>query len=59
MALAVLVHNKLAVLAVLRQNLIMLALRVDAGRALAKINGGVNILKDKVVRVAGVVLVGA
>ena len=59
MALAVLVHHQLAVLAVLRQDLIVLALRVDAARALAEINGGVNILQDKVVRVAGVVFVGA
>ena len=59
MALAVLVDDQLAVLAVLRQDLIVLALRVDAACALAKINGGVNILQDKVVRVAGVVFVGA
>ena len=59
MPLAVLVDDQLAVLAVLRQYLVVLALRVDAARALAKINGRVNILKDKVVRVAGVVLVGA
>lgn len=58
-ALAVLVDDQLAVLAVLRQDLIVLALRVDAARALAEINGGVNILQDKVVRVAGVVFVGA
>ena len=59
MALAVLVDDQLAVLAVLRQDLIVLALRVDAARALAEVNGGVNILEDKVVRVAGVVFVGA
>ena len=59
MPLAVLVHNKLAVLAVLRQNLVMLALGVDAGRALAKVDLAVNIFQDEVVRVAGVVLVGA
>ena len=58
-ALAVLVDDQLAVLAVLRQDLIVLALRVDAACALAEINGGVNILQDKVVRVAGVVFVGA
>ena len=57
MPLAVLVHNKLAVLAVLRQNLVMLTLGVDAGRALAKVDFAVNIFQDEVMRVAGVVLV--
>lgn len=50
-ALAVLVHHQLAVLAVLRQNLVMLALGVDAGRTLAKVDlaGKGFIFEDEVV----------
>ena len=60
-ALAVLVHHQLAVLAVLRQDLVMLALGVDAGCTLAKVDlaGKGFIFEDEVVGIAGVVFVGA